>query len=511
MIKRSTRPAVKAARPAVKSNSSAVEADDIPVYTKQEAGDPGEVGLTPVVDADYIDGGDTLGEVVEPPAGEKPWNGLDVGSEKYSDGDEVLEVDVPAGEAPVVVVHVANGVYKVGGRVRPLKQGKPLAIKGCKTHVLVPVASGHYAKAQILGKPSKSMSLFCRVGRIHYNGKGQAIFNQKSDWVLADLKASFVRTSPRRVDVKKVVSSILAGTGSARASMRPSARYSARPAVRSRFASHRPTSRTNVFSAGRPQNKVNASFRRVLFLLNRGLSYLDAHQDSFNPRDFIDSMDGVSQAVTTLIDEVDAVNYEIAYELRGLNRFIEAVIADLSSGESDFDLNLLSDKLVDWIDTVINYQDFLLTSSHRPTSRTRSRVVQSRRSLPFRTSRMTLTSGRVRSSKVALEQSLDVLRRSLPRASVRSRFERPVTRPSVRAPLPSRASIRLASHSRFERPSTRTAVRPSVHTTKTETRVSSAQTFEAFVASKQKKPAEQVTSRRKTQFDRNVSFLTSGM
>ena len=385
MVKRSTRPAVKAARPAVKSNSSAVEANDIPVYTKQEAGDPGEVGLTPVVDADYIDGGDTLGEVVEPPAGEKPWNGLDVGSKKYSDGDEVLEVDVPAGEAPVVVVHVANGVYQVRGRVRPLKQGKPLAIKGCKTHVLVPVASGHYAKAQILGKPSKSMSLFCRVGRIHYNGKGQAIFNQKSDWVLADLKASFVRTSPRKVDVKKVVSSILAGTGSARASMRPSARYSVRPAVRSRLA------------------------------------------------------------------------------------------------------------------------------SHRPATRTRSRVVQGRRSLPFRTYRMTLTSGRVRSSKVALEQSLDVLRRSLPRASVRSRFERPVTRPSVRAPLPSRASTRLASHSRFERPSTRTAVRPSVYTTKTETRVSSAQTFEAFVASKQKKPAGQVTSRRKTQFDRNVSFLTSGM
>lgn len=510
MIKRSTRPAVKTARPAVKSNSSAIEADDIPVYTKQEAGDPGEMELEPVVDADYIDGGDILGEVDEPPAGEKPWNGLDVDSKKYSDEDDVLEVDIPASEAPVVVVHVANGVYKVKGRVSSLKQGKPLAIKDCKTHVLVPVASGHYAKAQVLGKPSKSMSLFCRVGRIHYNGKGQAIFNQKSDWVLADLKASFVRTSPRKVDVKKVVSSILEDTGSSRASVRPSARPATRPSVRSRFASRRSAPRSNVFSAGRPQNKANASFRRVLFLLNRGISYLDTHQDSFNPDDFLTSMDGISQAVSVLIDEVDAVNYEVAYELRGLNRFIEDMIADLSSGKSDFDLNLLHDELVDWVDTVVNYQDFLLTSSHRPTARSRSRVAQGRRSLPFSTSRMTLTSGRVRSSKVALEQSLDVLRRSLPRTSVRSRFERSSVRssvrPSVRPSLQSRAS-----RSRFERPSVRPSVRSAVRAPKTETRVSSAQTFEAFVASKQKKPAEQVTSRRKTQFDQNVNFLTSGM
>lgn len=412
MIKRSTRPATKVARPAVKSNSSAIEADDIPVYTKQEAGDPGEMELEPVVDADYIDGGDILGEVDEPPAGEKPWNGLDVDSKKYSDEDDVLEVDIPASEAPVVVVHVANGVYKVKGRVSSLKQGKPLAIKDCKTHVLVPVSSGHYAKAQVLGKPSKTMSLFCRVGRIHYNGRGQAIFNQKSNWVLADLKASFVRTSPRKVDVKKVVSSILAGTGSSRASVRPSARHStrsaARPAVRSRFVSRR--SAVSPSFSGRVRSR---------------------------------------------------------YE--------------------------------------------------RPAYRSRSRVAQGR--LPFHTSRMTLTSGGVRSSKVALEQSLDVLRRSLPRASVRSRFERPSTRaavrpsvrPSVRAPLQSRAPTRLAPRSRFERLSAKPSVRSSVRTTKPETRVSSAQSFEAFVASKQKKPAEQVTSRRKTQFDRNVSFLTSGM
>lgn len=401
MIKRSTRPAVKTARPAVKSNSSAIEADDIPVYTKQEAGDPGEMELEPVVDADYIDGGDILGEVDEPPAGEKPWNGLDVDSKKYSDEDDVLEVDIPASEAPVVVVHVANGVYKVKGRVSSLKQGKPLAIKGCKTHVLVPVASGHYAKAQVLGKPSKSMSLFCRVGRIHYNGKGQAIFNQKSDWVLADLKASFVRTSPRKVDVKKVVSSILEDTGSSRASVHPSARPATRPLVRSRFASRR--SAVSPSFSGRVRSR---------------------------------------------------------YE--------------------------------------------------RPAYRSRSRVAQGRRSLPFSTSRMTLTSGRVMSPKASLEQSLDVLRRSLPRASVRSRFERSSVRPSVRTSLQSRAS-----RSRFERPSVLPSARPSVRSAvrvpKTETRVSSAQTFEAFVASKQKKPAEQVTSRRKTQFDQNVNFLTSGM
>lgn len=427
MIKRSTRPAAKVARPAVKSNSSAIESDDIPVYTQQEAGDPGEVELEPVVDADYIDGGDVLGEVDEPPAGEEPWNGLDVDSKKYSDEDDVLEVDIPAGEAPVVVVHVANGVYKVKGRVRSLMQGKPLAIKGCKTHVLVPISSGHYAKAQVLGKPTKSMSLFCRVGRIHYNGKGQAIFNQKSNWVLADLKASFVRTSPRKVDVKKVVSSILAGTGSSHASVRPSVRPSARPTVHSRLTSRR--------SAVRPSS---------------------VHRP----------------------------------------RLADPLANSSSRGRSASSGRVRS-----------RYE--------RPAYRSRSRVAQGHRSLPFRTSRMTLTSGRVRSSKVALEQSLDVLRRSLPRASVRSRFERsstrPSVRPSVRAPLQSRASTRLASRSRFEGLSARPSVRSAVRAPKTETRVSSAQTFEAFVASKQKKPAEQVTSRRKTQFDRNVSFLTSGM